>query len=144
MNSTEFCYWLQGYLELRDDDRPLTAKQVQIIKDHLALVFNKVTPDRKVEPAKAEEELDVWPTIEINPFDRPDVFCAPVTVAPPIVQPTMVPGKADLEEIVKKLEERQRTENPDLRTYCSPKTGVEYWAGRPSISDTRPGSRRIC
>lgn len=142
MNSTEFAYWLQGFLELREDDKPLTSKQVQIIKDHLALVFDKVTPDRKVEPTKPEEEPDVWPSVEINPFDRSDVFCESVTVAPPI-QPTQVPNKTDIEEIVKKIQERQRTKSPDTRTYCSPKTGVEYWAGCPSFSSGR-GGRSMC
>jgi hypothetical protein len=37
-----FCYWLQGYFELGGEN--LSPQQVQIIKDHLALVFNKVTP----------------------------------------------------------------------------------------------------
>lgn len=139
MNSENFVYWLQGYFELLGKDEPLTKVQAQIIKDHLALVFTKVTPDRAVEPAK-EEKPDIWPSIDFNPFDRPDVFCAPTTVeAPP--QPTIVPDKLDVAEIVKKIEERQRTENPDLRTYCASKTGVEYWAGRAGFG-RRDG--RIC
>ncbi len=140
MNSENFAYWLQGYFELLGKDEPLTKEQTQIIKDHLALVFVKVTSDRSVGPAK-QEEPDVWPTIYYNPFDRPDVFCEPTVVAPQ-PQPTVIPSKTDIEEIVKKIQERQS--NPDTRTYCSPKTGVEYWAGRPSFSDTRPGSKRIC
>lgn len=46
MNELQFCYWLQGYFELTDSGQPLSAQQVQIIKDHLELVFKKVTPDR--------------------------------------------------------------------------------------------------
>ncbi len=146
MNSTEFCYWLQGYLELREDDKPLTAKQVQIVKDHLALVFQKVTPDRDAEP-------DVWPgdpqpttapTIDFNPFDRPDVFCAPVTAPTP---PVTVPLKTDIEKIVKELDGKRREDQRDLRVYCSdvkPKTGVEYWTGRGALTLGRPGSGRIC
>lgn len=42
MDSSAFCYWLQGYFELGGEN--LSPQQVQIIKDHLALVFNKVTP----------------------------------------------------------------------------------------------------
>lgn len=141
MNSTEFCYWLQGYLELRDDDRPLTAKQVQIVKDHLALVFDKVTPDRAVEPTKAEDEPDVWPSIDYNSFDRPDVFCSPATVEAP-AQPTIVPDKLDINEVVKKIQERQQREPDSLRTYCAPKTGVEYWASHRFGSGRRDG--RIC
>ena len=43
MTSNDFCYWLNGIFELSKDDN-LTTEQVKIIKDHLALVFNKVTP----------------------------------------------------------------------------------------------------
>jgi hypothetical protein len=41
----EFCYWLQGFLELADPKR-LTASQVKMIQQHLDLVFTKVT-DKK-------------------------------------------------------------------------------------------------
>lgn len=44
----EFCYWLKGYFELNDSNK-LSPQQVQIIKDHLNLVFIKVTPDRNSE-----------------------------------------------------------------------------------------------
>ncbi len=43
MNEREFCYWLQGLLEL-SDVKTLDENQVKMIKDHLQLVFNKVTP----------------------------------------------------------------------------------------------------
>lgn len=43
MDEKNFCYWLNGYFELTDK-LCLDSKQVQIIKDHLALVFDKVTP----------------------------------------------------------------------------------------------------
>lgn len=46
MNSESFCYWLQGCFEIHDL-KTLDEKQTQIIKDHLNLVFNKVTPERK-------------------------------------------------------------------------------------------------
>ena len=40
MKAIEFCYWLQGYFELdRVSAKPLTAKQVELIQRHLALVF---------------------------------------------------------------------------------------------------------
>lgn len=41
----DFAYWLQGYFELTDD-KELDENQVNIIKDHLGLLFNKVTIDR--------------------------------------------------------------------------------------------------
>lgn len=45
MESINFTYWLQGFFEI-SDSKTLNEKQVQIIKDHLDLVFTKVTPDR--------------------------------------------------------------------------------------------------
>lgn len=45
MNSEQFTYWLKGFFEISDTNN-LSEKQVQIIRDHLDLVFNKVTPDR--------------------------------------------------------------------------------------------------
>jgi hypothetical protein len=37
-----FCYWLQGYFEL-SGSTVLSEQQVKAIKEHLNLVFNKVT-----------------------------------------------------------------------------------------------------
>jgi len=42
MNSTEFTYWLQGFFEMTNAET-LTEIQVAMIKDHLGLVFDKVT-----------------------------------------------------------------------------------------------------
>ena len=52
MTTEQFAYWLKGFMEI---NRPtsIDAMQTQIIKDHLDLVFDKVTPDRSNE----EEEL---------------------------------------------------------------------------------------
>lgn len=41
MTPEQFCYWLQGVFELNQD---ILVKREQMIKDHLALVFKKVTP----------------------------------------------------------------------------------------------------
>lgn len=38
MTSRDFCYWLQGYFELRDGG-VLNSAQVESISKHLALVF---------------------------------------------------------------------------------------------------------
>lgn len=46
----QFVYWLAGFLEI-SDSKSITAKQTQIIKDHLDLVFKKVTPNYKVTSA---------------------------------------------------------------------------------------------
>lgn len=43
MTAEQFAYWLQGYAELHDEAP--TAEQWQSIRDHLATVFVKVTPN---------------------------------------------------------------------------------------------------
>jgi hypothetical protein len=43
MTNEQFCFWLQGFIEIGNPEA-LTKEQVQIIKDHLQLVFTKVTP----------------------------------------------------------------------------------------------------
>lgn len=42
MTPDQFCYWLQGFAELHD--APPGREQWQSIREHLAAVFNKVTP----------------------------------------------------------------------------------------------------
>ncbi len=37
MTSRDFCFWLQGYFEL--GNKTLTGEQVEMIQDHLNLVF---------------------------------------------------------------------------------------------------------
>lgn len=44
MNSESFCYWLQGFLEV-SGAKSVDAQQLQVIKDHLNLVFQKKTPN---------------------------------------------------------------------------------------------------
>ncbi len=43
MNHDQFTYWLQGFVEMNGGKEP-TKQQWQMIKDHLKLCFNKVTP----------------------------------------------------------------------------------------------------
>ena len=66
MTSRDFCYWLQGYLELdelaeeRHDDEPeptLTAEQLECIRRHLALVF-KHEIDPSYGPPEKQAELN--------------------------------------------------------------------------------------
>jgi len=45
MKSEQFIYWLQGFMEM-ENPKTLNLKQTKMIKDHLALVFNKKTPNR--------------------------------------------------------------------------------------------------
>lgn len=39
MTAENFCYWLQGKLEIDGGPLPLTAAQVDVIQKHLSLVF---------------------------------------------------------------------------------------------------------
>lgn len=43
MTPEQFAYWLQGYFEISRNTQ-LNEEQVKIVKDHLQLCFNKVTP----------------------------------------------------------------------------------------------------
>lgn len=43
MNAENFCFWLHGWFELQEP-KTITPEQLQEIKNHLDLVFNKVTP----------------------------------------------------------------------------------------------------
>lgn len=50
MTPENFCYWLQGFFEINGAksienwNKSLSCEQVNEIKNHLDLVFNKVTP----------------------------------------------------------------------------------------------------
>lgn len=50
MTAEQFSFWLQGFVEM-NPNAMVTGTQWQIVKDHLALVFNKVTPYRIDTPA---------------------------------------------------------------------------------------------
>ena len=63
MTPENFTYWIQGFFEI-SDAKKLDETQVQIIKDHLDLVFNKVTPDRSESTIKGFE----WPIEEKTSF----------------------------------------------------------------------------
>lgn len=48
MTQEQFVYWLQGYMEIANP-LMLNMRETRIIKDHLALVFDKKTPEREEE-----------------------------------------------------------------------------------------------
>jgi hypothetical protein len=68
MTPEQFTYWLQGFMEI-SNPTTLDEKQTQIIKDHLALVFDKQTPDRTFIPPLAPMPTTPWPTTD--PFIIP-------------------------------------------------------------------------
>jgi hypothetical protein len=47
MNERDFCYWLKGFVELAGELENINPTQWNMIKDHLALVHVKETPNYK-------------------------------------------------------------------------------------------------
>jgi hypothetical protein len=59
VTSRDFCFWLQGFLELDGGEEapPMNKGQVACVKRHLALVF-KHEIDPSMGPAKQQADLD--------------------------------------------------------------------------------------
>jgi len=83
MTSEQFCYWLQGFVEITGQQP--TKKQWQDITNHLKTVFNKVTPDIKKDGEKltfleelkkheSEKKIGTSPKYG-DPFKRYDPVC---------------------------------------------------------------------
>ena len=53
MNERDFCYWLNGFFDLSEENSSLSEEQVKVIKDHLSLVFNK-----KVKSAQERTQIN--------------------------------------------------------------------------------------
>lgn len=74
MTSEQFVFWLQGFFEMTNS-RTISEQQTTMIRDHLALVFDKVTPYRgaEVEIAQPNPVIDgptspvVWPPKDQQP-----------------------------------------------------------------------------
>lgn len=52
MSPENFCYWLQGWFELNDshiDRLGASPETLDVIRDHLALVFTKVTGYQEID-----------------------------------------------------------------------------------------------
>ena len=43
MTPEQFVYWLQGFFEISDEAPGLSEKQAEVVREHLQLVFEKVT-----------------------------------------------------------------------------------------------------
>lgn len=50
MSPEQFAYWLQGFAEMKTDKNPPTREQWELIQEHLATVFKKVTPPLQTTP----------------------------------------------------------------------------------------------
>jgi len=75
MTPEQFCYWLQGKMEI-DDPKLLSEKEVRIIKEHLQLVFTKETPDFTLPSLKLEDPIS-WKLGDrnSNSNDLGDLLC---------------------------------------------------------------------
>lgn len=62
MNAEQFTMWLHGFFEISESEE-LSKKQVQIIKDHLDLLFCKETPDRSEILIETIEKMRETPMI---------------------------------------------------------------------------------
>jgi len=74
MTPENFCYWLQGYFEINGgkgetNKYELTRSQVNMIQEHLKLVFHKVTPNPPIGTLLQQNSKGEWsPFREINCF----------------------------------------------------------------------------
>lgn len=65
MNSRDFCYWLQGHLELGHDQMILDKRQVELIRKHLNMVFY-----HEIDPSYGDKaEQDTLKQIHEGPKD---------------------------------------------------------------------------
>lgn len=125
MNFERFAYWLQGYVEVTGGEYP-TPEQWEIVKDHLSLVFNKVTPVRDVQGRLPDQTREVVQP----PAKALDKAAPKVAVqkdpSPAKAIPTMVPvpRAGDLADILRKLQEQQQ--------------GGQQWPEWPSYQPYQP------
>jgi hypothetical protein len=67
MESTQFCYWLQGFFEIANPSE-ITAEQTEIIKNHLNLVFfHDIDPKASSDP-KIQEKMNEIHSGKIEPY----------------------------------------------------------------------------
>ena len=76
MTPEQFCYWMQGFVELSGGNVP-TPEQWTSIGEHLQQVFNKKTPPIKITPAPEVNPAQVPP---FNP-DQPS-YRWPIDIKP--------------------------------------------------------------
>lgn len=86
MTAHDFAYWLQGMFEVINP-KTLNSKQLQVIKDHLALVFTKVTPEYdqpQTYPWQGPITTPTYPTVgpEIiySPSAHENTYCSSMNV----------------------------------------------------------------
>jgi hypothetical protein len=73
MTANEFAYWLQGFAEL--NGAPPTAEQWQGIRDHLQLVFKKVTPPINAQAPGLGQIIPYGGNAQFNPAQNTRSTC---------------------------------------------------------------------
>ena len=71
MQADQFCYWLQGYFELTENDGDLSSEQIKTIQNHLNLVFVHYLDPKQV-AEKLQQIHDGEPT-NTSRLDDPDI-----------------------------------------------------------------------
>lgn len=62
MSPKNFCYWLNGWIELNktiDHRGGASVETLKVIEDHLKLVFKKETPDRNEDKDILDKKSDI-------------------------------------------------------------------------------------
>jgi hypothetical protein len=73
MTERDFCYWLQGFVELTQGQTPNPA-QWKSIQEHLATVFTKVTPP--VGMPRVDPTPTISPAIPVTWPNFPPNWCS--------------------------------------------------------------------
>ena len=73
MNAIEFCYWLQGAIELDRAEDGFDKNQMDVIKAHLNLVFTNVTNPPKPNPLSQyiipQKTSNPHPGVPVNDYN---------------------------------------------------------------------------
>lgn len=129
MDPLSFAYWLQGFVELHG--APPTPQQWEVIKEHLALVFTKVTT-KAVTPAAAPRNPFQPPFGSVGDSILPGAtYCAPVGEGGTLLCRAEPGISAPL--IGKEAEERICSVAPTSASYQPPKSVLQVSENWPLI-----------
>lgn len=121
MHKHEFCYWLQGYFELRNNSEHLTDNQIECIKKHIKLVE---TVEKRLEgfPAWLMGVLDSYELLDSGDATATKKFNEMIRERLNSVFKHEVDGKYGNQELQDILD---GIHNPSGKppTYCGPNNG---------------------
>lgn len=83
MTSRDFCFWLQGYFEIKaDSNSELSQGQVDMIKRHLNLVFK-----HDIDPSIPDPTGELQAIHDGTPHAKPQIFSPQHPNKPPFQRP---------------------------------------------------------